>query len=326
MNLGILLWNTCNAKCRHCAVNSSPTEVGYMTDEQIFSLIDATFQDSPKPKIGLSGGEAFLYFERLCKIIRYATEKGALVSVNTNGYWGTSLDKAIEKVQIVKSIGLKRLVVSVDDFHEEYIPREHVLNVIRACKKVHLEVELQYVSTKNSRRLADFLKEHGDVLLNVSCREIPCHPVGRASTSVKESDLFLQNTIPDGLCPSAILSVSAYGKVIPCCNTAGHLPSLQIGTIDSPLPELYQKFRNDPLMHVLLIKGPKALWEAAVKAGYLPRTDGYVDQCHLCYDLFRDSKIATVLKAAAAEMAQEEMYEHFLEQYKQQLKRLQRNK
>ncbi|WP_433749746.1 radical SAM protein [Paenibacillus amylolyticus] len=96
MNLGILLWNTCNAMCDHCAVSSSPFENGYMTDEQIFPIIDSAFYDCKKPKIGLSGGEAFLYFERLCNIVDYAINKGAEISINTNGFWGVSLGRVFK--------------------------------------------------------------------------------------------------------------------------------------------------------------------------------------------------------------------------------------
>jgi len=290
-----------------------------MSDEQIMKLIDGAFYDSTAPHIGLSGGEAFLYFYRLCKFIKYASDKGALTSVNTNAFWGVTLDKAVEKLRILKEIGLTRLVVSMDDFHEEFIKPERVINVIRACKQVHQEVELQYVATKSTQRLGDFLKEHGDDLLNINCREIPCHPVGRASTMVKEEDLFLEQGIPEGLCPSAILSISAFGKVIPCCNTAGHLPTLQIGTIDDPLPELHQKFINSSLLRVLVGKGPKVLMDAAIKAGYEPRPNGYVDQCHLCYDLFKNEKTASAIKRTAEEMVQEETYNLLLENFQRNL-------
>jgi MoaA/NifB/PqqE/SkfB family radical SAM enzyme len=287
-----------------------------MTDEQIFALIDAACENDVEPKIGLSGGEAFLYFERLCTIIKYAAKKYALVSVNTNGFWGKTLAIAVEKVRIIKEAGLKRLVVSIDDFHEEYINREAVLNVIKACKKVHLEVEIQFVATKKSRRLADFLKDCGDVLLNVSCREIPCHPVGRAREKIEDNDLFLKDYIPDGLCPSAVLSVSAYGKVIPCCNTAGHLPSLQVGTIEQPLQNLYEKFLDDPTIQILQTQGPKALLEAATEAGYVSRPDGYVDQCHLCYELFKDENIACAVKEFAINSTVDDFFQEFLQHYK----------
>jgi len=308
LNLGILLWNTCNAKCAHCAVNSGPTERAVMTDEQLFSLIDAAFYDCDTPSIGLSGGEAFLFFDRLCRIIEYASSRGAKVSVNTNCFWGTTLDRSIEIVKILKEKGLTQLVASTDEYHEKYIPEERVVNVIKACKIVHLRVDLQFVAAKNTSRLSDFLARHGDALLNISCREIPCHPVGRAVTEVDEKDLYLEIGIPQGLCPSAILSVSADGNVIPCCNTAGHLPALRIGTINEPLPDLHRKFLSSPLLKVLVEKGPKALLEAAMRAGYMVRSNGYIDQCHLCYDLFKDERIAEHLKEAAADMVKEEMY------------------
>jgi hypothetical protein len=318
MNLGILMWNTCNAKCAHCAVNSGPKERSAMTDEDIFSLIDACFYNDNNPKIGLSGGEAFVFFDRLCRIVKYATDRGAKVSINTNAFWATSVQKAVEIVGKLKQIALSRLVVSTDQYHEWYIPQERVLNSIDACKIVHLEVELQFVAAKNTTRLADFLAEHGDRLLNINCREIPCHPVGRAATEVPETALFLKGGVPDGLCPSAILSVSAAGNIIPCCNTAGHLPALQLGTISERLEDVHRRFLSSPLLNILVTKGPKALVEAAERAGYCRRENGYVDQCHLCYDLFRDETLAAHLKEVAADMMAEELYGIFLKNYSKQ--------
>jgi hypothetical protein len=286
-----------------------------MSDEQIFALIDSAFYDNVRPSIGLSGGEAFLYFERLCRIIKYATDRGARVSVNTNGFWGTSHAVAAEKIRKLKAVGAQQLVVSMDGFHSPYIDPQRPLTVIRACKSEHLEVELQYVATKSSTRLADLLREHGDTLLNIQCREIPCHPVGRAALVVKDRDLLTAPGIPTGLCPSAILSISAYGKVIPCCNTAGHLPALQIGTISDPLPELHRQFLDSRLMNVLLLRGPAALLPAAFDAGLQKRPDGYVDQCHLCYELFKNPAIADAVKTAANELIAEELFEHFRKQY-----------
>lgn len=318
MNLGILLWNTCNAKCAHCAVSSGPREVASMSDEEIFALIDGAFHDGDEhPKIGLSGGEAFLHFERLCRIVQYATDKGAHVAINTNGFWGITIDVAHKKVETLKRLKVSHLTVSVDDFHEAYIPRKRVLNVVKACRKAQLLVRIQYVATKTTHRLADFLKESGDDLLNIECREIPCQPVGRAETLVPDEDLFLDTEIPQGKCPSAILSVSASGNVIPCCNSAGHLPALKIGTIREPLRELQQRFSVDPVIFVLRFMGPAALLDVAIEAGYVPRSDGYVDQCHLCYELFKDPSVATAIRVAAKDLMADTVRDNLTRQYKE---------
>ncbi len=318
MNLGILLWNTCNAVCSHCAVSSAPREVGYMEDDQIIGLIDSAFYDDPQPRIGLSGGEAFVYFERLCKFIMHATGRGARVSVNTNAFWGVTLERAREKVQLLKELRLSQLVVSFDDFHEAFINRERVLNVIRACKELQLEVKLQYVATTSTNRLSDFLRDCGDDLLNIECREIPCHPVGRAAAMIPEAEILISPGVPVGLCPSSILSISAYGKVIPCCNAAGHLPALEVGTIEQPIVELHHKFLNDPTLALLRREGPKALVETAVQAGYELK-DGYVDQCHLCYDLFKSESVATALTTAARELRDESILGDYVSQFNENM-------
>ena len=322
MNIGILLWNTCNAVCAHCAVNSGPNERPVMTDEQIFSAIDSAFYDCSRPSIGLSGGEAFVFFERLVRIIDYASSKGALVSVTTNGYWAISLERAIDKIRRVKDAGLCKLVVSTDAFHKPYIPQERVINAIRACMDVHLEVELQYVSSKRTPRLYEFLKEYGSQLLNITVREIPVHPVGRAATEVQPEDFFSKKRIPSGLCPSAIPSFSAMGDVIPCCNTAGHLPSLKLGSVDDDLPALYDRFRASSLMSVLWGKGPAALYAAARSLGMDDLEHGYIDQCHLCHHLFSDFERGKKLWREADEIVEKELYENYMTQFRENYSRL----
>ena len=315
MNIGILLWNTCNAKCRHCAVNSGPSERAVMTDEQIFSAIDSAFYDCDRPRIGFSGGEAFIFFERLRRFIEYASSKGALVAVTTNGYWATSKGRAIDLVREVKSSGLHKLVVSTDTFHQPYIPQERVLNVIRACKEEHLEVELQYVSSKATRRLHAFLRDFEDDFLNITVREIPMHPVGRAAIEFHVEDFFYSESLPRGLCPSSIPSFSANGDMIPCCNTAGHLPALRRGSIDDDLPILYEEFKRDPLMRVLREKGPAALYQYARDHGMPASEHGYIDQCHLCHSLFSDVERSEKLSEKAKEIIEEEDFQFLLRQF-----------
>ena len=73
----------------------------------------------------------------------------------------------------MKAAGLSLITLSTDEFHKPYIDEQRVLNVIKACKIVDLEVRLQFVSTRSTSRLADFLRDNGDTLLNLECREIP---------------------------------------------------------------------------------------------------------------------------------------------------------
>jgi hypothetical protein len=307
MNLGILLWNQCNIKCAHCAVDSGPRERPVMDDTQILRSIDAAFHDDDHPSIGFSGGEVLMHPDRLCGFLSYASSRGARTSITTNAFWARTVEGAVEVIRRLMAAGLNRMVVSTDQFHQEFIPEIRAVNAILACKRLHLEVELQWVSARGRRRLAQFLAEHGDAVLNINCREIPCHPVGRAAC-IPEADLLLQPGLPDGKCPAAVISIAADGRVIPCCNTAGHLPTLQVGRVDQDLVELDGRNQRDPVMVVLRLFGPKRLAEAAVTRGaYHSREAGYVDQCHLCYDLFKNPKTARICRDAAVDVLTEEI-------------------
>jgi hypothetical protein len=290
-----------------------------MTDEQLRLLIDAAFAGDPHPRVGLSGGEAFLFFDRLCALVSYITGKGGLVSVNTNGFWGLSLARAKVKVQRLKDVGLKQLVVSMDQFHEEYIPIQRPLNVVRACTELHLEVLVQFVATHKTKRLADLLKEHRDDLAGVNCREIACHPVGRAEDRIDPVDLITQPGIPAGRCPASVLSFSADGRAIPCCNAAGHLKPLELGTVNDRLDDIQEKFQSDPVLTLMRWKGPKALRDAALDVGFKDPGHGYIDQCHLCYELFKQPDVAAKLRDEAPGLLEQENYKYLYDQYTQAL-------
>ena len=307
MNIGILLWNTCDASCAHCAVSSSPTEARVMSNSDIKKIIDGAFLDGKKPSIGLSGGEAFLYLADLLEIVAHAVQKGGRVSVNTNCHWAQDMAEARRIVRLVKKAGVHKLVASTDTFHKKYIDDQCVIHAVNACIEAHLEIEIQYVATRKTERMFEFIEKHADDLVNITCREIPCHPVGRAE-KMKRSALILRSKLPKGTCPNAVLSVSADGRYIPCCNTAGHLKALQMGTIAEDQQVVARRYAHSPVMRKLWEKGPISFVASAQAAGFVPQPLGYVDQCHLCHDLFKDTEISAQLKKLTDQEAFNELY------------------
>jgi hypothetical protein len=92
---------------------------------------------------------------------------------------------------------------------------------------------------------------------------------------------------------------------------------MQIGTIDEPLPEMHERFMDSSLLHVLVKNGPKALIDKAISAGYKVREDGYIDQCHLCYDLFKDETVAAAVKQYADDLMEERTFQELSKQFLQ---------
>lgn len=283
-----------------------------MSNHDIFHIIDQAFDNDPQPSIGLSGGEAFLYYDDLKKIVSYATGRGGLVAINTNCFWADTPENADRIVCELIDLKVSKLVASFDAFHKKYIDEQCVINAIRSCKINHLEIELQFVASRKSSRMYSFLEKHADVFLNISCREIPCHPVGRAA-NMAPTVAFSSDYIPTSRCPNAVLSVSAEGNYLPCCNTAGHLPSLKLGSINESQSKVYDRFINSPVMNILWEKGPHYFIDTAESNGYKHPEYGYIDQCHLCYELFRDKMISNRLSEFADNEAFKAIYRDFQE-------------
>ena len=42
--LSLFLWNTCNAKCQHCLLSSSPTDMSALEESRVCSLIEEAFE------------------------------------------------------------------------------------------------------------------------------------------------------------------------------------------------------------------------------------------------------------------------------------------
>lgn len=281
-----------------------------MSNATIKKIIDQAINDSTTPSIGLSGGEAFYHFDDLIEISSYATQKGARIAINTNCFWATDTSEAVRIVRLVKGAGVAKLVASTDAFHNKYIPEACVINAIEACVEEHLEIEIQFVATKKSGRLHEFLSRNVDRLLNITAREIPMHPVGR-SIGASGAVLLTQDKIPTGKCPNAVLSVSADGRYIPCCNSAGHLPAMELGRIDEALLDVNERFLTSPVMSYLWRVGPSGLLPIAEKSGFKRSVVGYVDQCHLCHDLFQSERVAKSLMDFASNWMFDCIYENY---------------
>lgn len=108
----LIFWETtvgCNLRCIHCrritiADTLMPQDLS--TDEA-FALIDdiASFA---RPILVLSGGEP-LFRPDILRIARYATERGLIVALATNG---TLVDRAL--AQAIKDAGVRRVSLSLD--------------------------------------------------------------------------------------------------------------------------------------------------------------------------------------------------------------------
>lgn len=260
--LGMLVWNTCNARCAHCGPESGPKDRTTIAHEKVVDLIrEASRIYDPGWCLSLSGGEIFIYYDRLREYVRLAHEGKGYSTLITNCFWATSIERAIKMLEPLMVYDLRVLGVSADQLHAKYVPYDRLRNALRAARDLGLRVHVRCVATRSSR-IASVLEELQDAApWFTNFMEMPLIPDGRG-ISVPLDELFLQSRLPTGKCPAASLTLNPSGRAMVCCNGAGEFPALQIGDIEhNTLAELQYAYATDPLLGVLVSEGPAALRE-----------------------------------------------------------------
>lgn len=139
--LGLLLTDKCNAQCRHCWADGSPQNNQTMGLDEVRRLIAEAAENGFK-KVGLLGGEPFLYFEELLLPALEAVLKTNIdqVTLDTNGYWGKTRESAASHLSKLQEVGQSSgkdvgVVISVDQYHQEHIPLASIANIIIEFKR-----------------------------------------------------------------------------------------------------------------------------------------------------------------------------------------------
>jgi radical SAM protein with 4Fe4S-binding SPASM domain len=146
----LIAWNLtkrCNLRCAHCYLSAGERDAGSvdeLTTEECFRAVDGMVRVNPASILVLTGGEPLLRRD-LPEIARYATQKGMMVVVGTNG---TLLTDA--RIRTLQEAGVMGVSISVDSLdagrHDTFrlLPGalEGALNGIEACNRNGLQFQV----------------------------------------------------------------------------------------------------------------------------------------------------------------------------------------
>lgn len=188
--LGLILGTGCNANCRICLWGSKLNNGPVMSVKNACNWIDQTHKYQGLKLIGFSGGELFLYLDTMKQIADYAMKKHGVPSgVSTNSFWAKTRDEAYNVLSILYEKGLREMLVSVDDFHQEYIPLEYVKNSLDVAQKLGIHSNIQCVKTQSSHGLRYYIKALGiSSGENLQANEIQCTPIGSAASEIPREE------------------------------------------------------------------------------------------------------------------------------------------
>lgn len=297
---GLMLSYFCPAQCACCYVFSGPNAGEAATEMSVEDALDhwaAILRlGGEKGKVHLTGGEPFGDFERLERILQGACEKhlGGLEKIETNAYWCTDEKVVRERLGRLKELGLERLQISTDVYHQEYVPMERVELAVRIAREVlgadGVQVRWRdfYENPVLVGKMGD--RERTEQLL-AAYKKRRERLLGRAAD--KLANLFpLRNyeSFADNNCGKSFLGarhvhVDGAGNVF-----SGTCIGIIVGQVKPrkavTLDELWCGFdyREHPIISVLVDQGPVGLWSIAEELGYVGG-QGYASKCHLCYEL-----------------------------------------
>jgi len=291
----LILTYSCTNQCRHCCYGAVPNINTLMKAEEVRDYLEELSKIRLPEWVCIFGGETLLYPELLFNVIKEAKKfEVPQVSVITNGFWGEDEQLARKYVTNLKNAGLDQLVVSVDAFHQEFIPLKAVKNVLRAVEDVgmeNIEVDAKVLGTLEEQNV---FNERTEALLkeirkefNIKIDVAPIHLYGRAAHELAR--YLPSKGIPEDRCNSLRyygslkdpigIEIEPNGWVWICTGVA--IGNAKTDTLSRILREY--NYKENPIIRIVVDEGPAGLLRLAVEKGYEP-LKGYTDKCHLCFE------------------------------------------
>jgi Radical SAM superfamily/Iron-sulfur cluster-binding domain/4Fe-4S single cluster domain len=289
----------CNISCRHCAPECGPA-VRHPWDVDLLErcITEAARIPNLRKNIHIAGGEPFLYFTQMLQLARHAHRHGFSSSIVTNGFWGVNEPRAAGMIASLIEHGLRRVELSVDHFHLEFLPPRTIRQALRVLKDAGVFICVRVVTTRK-HQIDETLRQFtpGD-LDGVEVNASGLIPTGRAIREVNADEYYSSAEGAHGSCSNFLnLTIRPDGNVGPCCAGAESTPSLSLGNVNSAsLDRIAQDAEQNSFLKQVVERGPSSFFPALRNTGLERKIRAeYTSICQACSELFRDPEVLQAL-------------------------------
>ncbi len=294
---GLMLTYWCNARCAFCYVYSSPDRGGEMSPGAALELwrgLDRLAAAHGRTmRVHLAGGEPFGDWPRLLAVVRAARDAGLtrLEKIETNAFWATSDNLTRARLEQLDALGMERLLVSADVYHQEFIPFDRVRRCVAIARQVlgprrvrvrwwdffnHPTEIRRATPEERAAAYAAALARHSDRLTgraaDLLAPFLPRYPA---------TEFRNQNCVSEVL-HGGHVHVDAYGNVFPGTCGGIILGNAAARPIDALWADLAIHWPRNPVLSAVAAGGAFELMRRAILFGYVPLAEGYANKCHLC--------------------------------------------
>jgi MoaA/NifB/PqqE/SkfB family radical SAM enzyme len=313
--LSVLITDRCSASCRMCCFGCTPAGNMLLDENRIKDYISQAAEIGT-PTVAFSGGEAVMHYRQLKSCIQYAHDLGLKTTLMTNGFWAKNPKGGYKLMKLLAEAGLLKVSISIDKFHQEFVPVETVKNAIRILKELNLMWGLTFMDNSDGNMLGTLWDDLRPEIYGVAMDVYPLLSVGAAREYADENQYMRLLKKENAVCPSPFrneIVIHFDGRIMPCCSTFSHeIPILTLGHYDNiSLREAIKAMNKNSFLYLLFGKGFKWFLEQAESLGYT-FMEYYGTPCELCHDIFANAelcgKLAPLVKAEADRMRLDKLF------------------
>lgn len=288
---GLLLTYKCNGSCEFCYYSCSPEKGGLMpVDTAINAWRSLKMLAGDTAKIHITGGEPFLYWEHLQQVLEQAKKHnlGKVDMIETNGFWASNERIVRQWIKTLDKLGMHRLKISTDPFHQEYVDIEPVRLLVDIASDIlgssrvlvrwrkYLENPIKMKGLSNEELKQQYIRAVNDY---------PCRFTGRAAGKLAELVATTPiETLAKLYCKTDFLAakgvhIDPFGNVF-----SGTCSGIIIGNVNTKnLEDIWRQFhpKQNDFVNMLFNLGPSGLLDKVTNLGY-EKAEVYSNKCHLC--------------------------------------------
>lgn len=307
--LALMLGYRCNARCRCCLWGDELSRSDRLDVEEAKGWIDQAGDLGACRRLGFSGGESFLYPREMLALSGYALSRHRSVSVaSTNAFWAKTPQRARQVLEPLRQAGMGELLLSADEFHQEYVPLERVRNALEAALNLEMSCTVQTIITGSSLRLAEVQRRLGfEGGSRIQWAEIHCTRTGWAATRIPAAEFTPREDAMTSYCSMMRpIIVRPDGGVYLCCGATFAADGLIAGNLRSEsLKSILDRAEWDSLFNSLaLANGP--LVAAQVLQADKSTEPLFSTSCEACQQLLGQSaaaeRVRSVLEPRRSEL------------------------
>ena len=314
------LTDRCTAACPVCFAQCSPDRKFVMDKNLIKRYMREAKELGTVKTFDFSGGEPLLYPELLLETARYGMEEcGIPFAIVTNGFWGKDIDYARKLMKKLVDAGIKGMRLSVDAFHQQFVPPQSVKNALIAISEVGLRPELSIMDTKDRSGIVKTIESlRPEIYLADDVIYYPVVLPELAANSTRhgltDDDVIKTFDVKNATC-IGVESINIYfdGKMYPCCSQFSfEIPGICLGTAgETSLKEAVERMNRSPVLDMMKRCDLKWFVKEAESLG-IKFKECYSMDCEICRDLLNNPVFMEHIEKRAKEESQKMRVAKFL--------------